>query len=218
MATSTETTDDAQQAAKRIRELERENADLTRKVEQYKPTANIRHLLFYDVETVAAYYTRQELADMVYEDMARQNMDRRQRGLDPIRFDDDELDDRIEEKKRQIVAAFTRPPTNRPGRVITMYDPKTDTLRSVPVESQINNMAGSLADGVVRYQNKGWKYTDPFICARKGCRREAALNGDGEWAFEGYCSGEHRDQVESAHRSSAPAAVITQDVMNRVRG
>lgn len=219
MATTTEpTTDDAQRAARRIRELERENADLSRKVEQFKPTADIRHLLFTDTEKVAAYYTHQELADMVYESLGKLNMDRRQRGLDPLRFDDDELEAKIEEKKRQIVAAFTRPPTNRPGRVIVMYDPHTDTLRTVPVESQINNMAGSLADGVVRYQRKGWKFTDPKLCSRKGCRAETALTADGKWAFEGYCSAEHRDQVERGRRGAAPPSVITQDVMDRVNG
>jgi hypothetical protein len=78
------------------------------------------------------------------------------------------------------------------------------------MENQINNMAGSLADGIIRYTRKGFKLTDPFLCPRAGCYRPAASDEFNRWRYDGYCSETHRAQVEGGE-ASPTAGLNTKD-------
>ena len=81
------------------------------------------------------------------------------------------------------------------------------TIEQIPMEGQINNGAGSLADGIVRYTRKGFKLTDPFLCPRAGCFQPAANNEFNEWAFDGYCTELHHDEVEGPNKKDTGVSV-----------
>ncbi len=80
------------------------------------------------------------------------------------------------------------------------------TIEQIPMEPQINNMAGSLADGLVRYTDKGFKVCRPFLCLRAGCNVPAAVSGN-DWTFDMYCSQSHRNEVEG--EDSPASGIIT---------
>ena len=75
-------------------------------------------------------------------------------------------------------------------------------------EPQINNTAGSLADGIVRYTEKGFKLTEPFLCPRAGCFTPAALNGN-QWAYNGYCSQLHQAETEGTVNRASNQVIVS---------
>ena len=81
-------------------------------------------------------------------------------------------------------------------------------MRQLPLEAQINNAAGSIADGVLKYRNKGAKIVTPFLCLLFDCYRPAALDDAGNPVFGLYCSEDHFRFVEgtSARGSNAGTA------------
>jgi len=89
------------------------------------------------------------------------------------------------------------------------------TIEQIPMENQINNMAGSLADGIIRYTRKGFKLTNPFLCPRAGCFKPATSNEFNKWMYDGYCTEIHRAEVEG-EQSSPTAGLQTRDVLSGV--
>jgi hypothetical protein len=132
------------------------------------------------------------------------NQQRRLEGLDPMRFTDEEMEEEIARLKVEELASRTKPASGPADKRIKMVKPNQDGsyfpphVVQIPYESQINNVAGSLADGVVIYTTKGYKLTRPFLCPRRNCFKAAALDINQKWAFDGYCSSEHYTQVEKS--------------------
>jgi hypothetical protein len=82
------------------------------------------------------------------------------------------------------------------------------------MENQINNMAGSLADGIVRYTRKGFKLTDPFLCPRAGCFKPAGMDEMKRWLYDGYCTDKHRAEVEGDQTPSTVGLNVRDTVLS----
>ena len=112
--------------------------------------------------------------------------------------------DDLKTKARTRAAAETTEPASRKIK-LAIYRGGKDvhdsegghlTIEQIPLEGQINNTAGSLADGIIRYTRKGFKLTDPFLCPRAGCFRPAGIDEFQRWQYKGYCSDKHYNEVE----------------------
>jgi hypothetical protein len=68
-------------------------------------------------------------------------------------------------------------------------------LVQLPLEGQVNNGAGSIADPVLRYTNRGAKLPRPPFCHLYDCYEPAAVM-NGRPVFQGYCSEDHRQTIE----------------------
>lgn len=186
-------------------DLEAENAALRAELEQakadrdrYKPTVDISDFLWESPADVSKWYSDDELFDIEYNrTVLKVNKDRFKRGLPPLPEPDaDQRKAMIEEAKRHMFAARQTPPRARPGRVIKMMHSNGRHIVQIPYEPQFNNINGSLADGIVKYQRKGFKQVDPFLCCRRGCMKPASRTADNMFADGGYCGPEHRQEVE----------------------
>jgi len=137
-------------------------------------------------------------ARIVSEDRARNR-----RGLPPQWTSDPESYERrvakiVEDLCREAVGETSKWVDNLSGairmRTVKMVKPD-GTLIQVPVEPQINNGAGSIADPIERYKRKGYKMASPMRCALRDCWKAAATTG-GRMTFGGYCSAAHVRHVE----------------------
>jgi len=137
----------------------------------------------------------------------KDNMKRAKDGLPVFNISDhpELLDDLIVELKTKEAMANAKEPTEAPTRRVKLLimrgNPPFPVIEQIPMEAQINNMAGSLADGIIRYTRKGFKLTDPFLCPRAGCFRPAQNDELGRWLYDGYCTERHRTEVEGAEKS-----------------
>jgi transposase-like protein len=135
----------------------------------------------------------------------KDNMRRAKDGLPVFNISDhpELLDDLIVELKTKEMMANAQEPTEPATRRVKLLIMRNGmpTIEQIPMENQINNMAGSLADGIVRYTRKGFKLTDPFLCPRAGCFRPAQNDELGRWSYDGYCTEKHRREVEGVEKS-----------------
>lgn len=87
------------------------------------------------------------------------------------------------------------------------------SMRQLPLEAQINNAAGSIADGVLKYRNKGAKIVSPFLCLLFDCYRPAALDEAGNPVHGLYCSQDHHQFVEGSTAAGANAGTAGERVL-----
>ena len=90
------------------------------------------------------------------------------------------------------------------------------TIEQIPYEGHINNVNGSLADGLVKYTRKGFKVTDPLLCFAQDCFKPAAVIGD-RYLYDCYCSEYHRTAVEGGNKVRFDTAIATNTAGGYVR-
>ena len=192
-------------------ELQGERDDLRAENEKLKPTINVLESI---TNRVAWLTTNTPEGDRYWLNRAeaefkKTNQARVADNLPPFDIKDfpEMLDDKITELKAKEAAAYAKEPSEPPSRKVKLaiyrggedaYDSENGvlTIEQIPLEGQINNTAGSLADGIVRYTRKGFRLTEPFLCPRAGCFRPAATDDFNRWAWDGYCTERHRNEVE----------------------
>lgn len=205
-----------------LEELRARNAALQEENDKFKPTYDVRGLLNHPVETLSEFFGPDYWRELAEQEFASENRQRMRDGLRPMDPDDRTISDiivRIQQEKRdqpnripgsniaepamkKIKMVIHRPMVFR-GRTI-----KYPVIEQIPLEPQINNTAGSLADGIVRYTEKGFKLTDPFLCPRNGCMADAALDNM-NWAFSGYCSRVHQMETEGVTNRDTNQVIVS---------
>lgn len=191
--------------------LTAERDELADENEKLKPTVDIHEWL---EDRVAWLSTKTPDGDRYWTNRAElewssTTRDRVRAGLDPFKIKDEPemFQKTIDDLKAKEVASAAAETTEPPSRKIKLaiYRGGKDandsvdgwlTIEQIPLEGQINNTAGSLADGIIRYTRKGFKLTDPFLCPRAGCFRPAAIDEFQRWQWKGYCSDKHYNEVE----------------------
>lgn len=185
--------------------------------DRYKPTVDIHHLFFDTEADLDRFYSDDQYREMVQNRLDEINMANAKRNRPAVRMDQPGVyDQMLKEVKDSLLSGslgkvhdgpWTRKikfakPNARDENGEPVFDlTKPLEIVGLPLEPQVNNTAGSLADGIVRYTQKGFKLTEPFICPAGPCFRAAALTDFGKWAHEGYCSQEHHDRIENALRT-----------------
>lgn len=191
----------------RLARLEARNTELEAENQALKPTVDIHAMLEDRVQWLtdnspegAKYWLNRAEATF-----KKDNMQRAKDGLPVFNISDhpELLDDLIVELKTKEAMASAKEPTEPPSRRVKLLIMRNGmpTIEQIPMENQINNMAGSLADGIIRYTRKGFKLTDPFLCPRAGCFRPAQNDELGRWLYDGYCTDKHRIEVEGSEKS-----------------
>lgn len=190
--------------------------ELEAQVEELSPTADVSHFLMETPDDVRARFSDQQLKDLANEERIRENRERNARGDFPLpALEGAELEASIDRAIGLLLAdrEAARPPLVGPlDRVLKMVD-RQGQLRQIPYEPQVNNMAGSLADGYERYRQKGFKMTKPTLCPTKDCYNAAAIAADGEYAYGAYCSTDHQARTERANTQTNVPGVTNRNVM-----
>jgi hypothetical protein len=183
--------------AERIVELEKELRAAKAEAAALSPTVDIRDRLFESPEQVKKHFTVTKLRKMVQDQNAAENRIRSRQGYDKIVLDKASVDELIDQLAEQFVndRLNAAPEEGWLLRTIKMVNIGTGNLIQIPYEGQFNNVAGSLRDGIVLYETKGYKRTDPMLCPAGDCFNPAAEKG-GKWVFSGYCSEDHYKRTE----------------------
>lgn len=169
------------------------------------PTADVSGYLYTTREQVIEFLGADKIAAVVEDRIATENKARTRQGYDRLTYTPGEKAKMRDELIDELLAdrdAATPPVEGHLSRSIKMVAPD-GSLRQIPYEGQINNVAGSLADGYVRYEKKGYKRTRPNLCPTTDCYRPAVVE-NGSFSFFGYCSRDHYLRTE---RPENPAAV-----------
>lgn len=192
-----------------LRAAAKEQAKLEAQVADLQPTVDITDRLFRNVEDVYSYFGLEKLEQAVRDEDAASQRQRNKKGYQPSHLTDDEVADRVrilaeafvEDRLVSVVPEAqtdTYPPLDRTLKMVA----PNGALVQIAYEAQINNVAGSLADGYIRYEMKGYKQTRPFLCPTKDCWEPAAITGGrgrnaGKLEFKGYCTQDHLTRTES---------------------
>lgn len=186
----------------RIAALEAQVEDQQTQIEALKPTRDVSDRVFTDPDDVVAFHGEERIEGMVADRIARQNRQRVREGLDRLPTSGKAGKELRTEIRETLIKELledrqkVRPPDEGwLDRTLKMVKPD-GALVQIPYEVQINNVAGSLADGYVRYERKGFKRTEPMMCPSKDCNEFAAQGADGKWAFHGYCTEDHFKRTE----------------------
>ena len=191
----------------RLARLEAANAELVAENKALKPTVDIGD---YITDRVKWITDNSPEGDKYWLNRAeatfkKDNMARAKDGLPIFNISDhpELLDNLVVELKTKEAIANAQEPTEAPSRRVKLLIMRNGvpTIEQIPMEAQVNNMAGSLADGIIRYTRKGFKLTDPFLCPRAGCFRPAENDELGRWKYDGYCTDKHRREVEGNEKS-----------------
>lgn len=182
--------------------LEAERNQLAAENARLKPTVDVREMI---TDRVAWLTTNTSEGDRYWINRAeaefkKTNQQRIADNLPPFDLKDypDMLEETITTLKAKEAQLHDREPVEPPSRKIKLAIERNGvlTIEQIPLEGQINNTAGSLADGIVRYTRKGFRITDPFLCPRAGCFRPASVDEFNRWSWGGYCSEKHHKEVE----------------------
>lgn len=205
-ADDTTGSDDA--AVEQLRaELEAANADLAtakqalaeaeQKARQLDPTADVSGFLYTTREELIDFLGLDTIDSIVENQIATDNKVRTRQGFDRLTYSPAEkksLRDQVIDELLSDREAAAPPSEGFLSRSLKMLSP-SGALIQIPYEGQINNVAGSLADGYVRYEKKGYKRVRPNLCPSTDCYREAVVE-NGEFTFFGYCSRDHYLRTE----------------------
>lgn len=182
-----------------------------KELEALRPTINIADRLFTTTADVRSYFGGKRIAELVKMRLAAENKRLNRQGFDRLDYSADELDALTETVLQGFLddRELTTPPAEGwLTRTLKMVAPD-GSLRQIPYEGQINNVAGSLADGLLVYEKKGFKRTEPMLCPSQDCWVEAAVGaagkGKGKLAFVGYCSEDHFKRTERGAQLPAGA-------------
>lgn len=201
----------------RIAELEGQISRLDAENQVLRPTQDISGYLEDRVKWLSTHTPEGEdyWLNRAEAEFKRENRQRAKDGLPVFDVKDhpELLDELVNTLKTAEAAALAKEPDEPPRRRIKMFIMRNGmpTIEQIPYENHINNVAGSLADGIFRYTQKGFKLTSPFLCPRAGCFRPAAVDGFNHWQFGGYCSERHYTEVEGQKATPIPG-VITADI------
>lgn len=190
--------------------------DAEDKVQEFKPTADVTMFLMASPEEVYARFGKEHLVDLANMERVKLNRERTKNGHFPLpQLEDDELDKALEAAIADLLLDRERatPPLEGPlNRVLKMVD-KQGGLRQIPYEPQINNMAGSLADGYERYRLKGFKMPEPMLCAAMNCYLLAAVNEEGKYLFRSYCTADHERRTERDQQAAGVPGITNRNVL-----
>jgi len=176
-----------------------------KQIEELKPTKNVAPFLFDTPEDVVAFYGDKKLDEMLKATVAAENKTRTKQGYDRTVYTPEEFAEAKEALIADLLADRTRMGPPLEGfldRTIKMIKPEDGNLVQIPLEAQINNVAGSLNDGMFRYEKKGYKRTEPMLCPAKDCWETSAI-GKGKFVHSGYCSEDHYKRTEWQRQSTA---------------
>lgn len=189
-------------------------------VEEYKPTVDVSGFLMESPDDVKARFSEQHLRDIAAAELAEINRQRHKNGLPPITYSDEEWEKKIAEAVEDLINDRHRTnipePPHRLMRGLKLIFPD-GSLRQVPYESQINNLAGSIADAIERYKLKGAKPTEPLLCPTYDCYRVSLVGDDGRFAYRGYCSRDHFQRTEPDLNAEDLDNIITRDQVRGMR-
>lgn len=166
-----------------------------------RPTVDIAGRLFRSTDDVRRYFGDKKIAQIVDAQIAFKQKVLNRQGFDRIKYDDEQMAEFVEEVLQAFVDDRLAGPPEEGWltRTLKMVAPD-GSLRQVIYEGQANNVAGSLADGLLIYERKGFKRTDPFLCPSQDCWEPAAVaasgKGKGKWLHSGYCSQDHFTRTE----------------------
>ena len=207
----------------RIAELEAELEQKDEQIDEMRPTKDVNEWFADRVQWLTDNSPEGEKywVNRAEAKFAADNVKRAKEGLPPfdIKHHPEILDDLINELKTKERMDAAKEPDEPPARKVKMFIMRNGmpTIEQIPMENQINNMKGSLGDGILRYTRKGFKLTEPFLCPRAGCFRPASTDEFGRWTADGYCSDTHRREVEGDAVSAVSGfQVQTKDPMIRV--
>jgi len=181
-------------------------------VVEYKPTTDVGSFLMETADDVRARFSEQTILDLAEGELAEINRVRLKAGHTQIKYDDDEWEKAIDATIADLLAdrQTNGPPVVGPlMRTLKMVKPD-GVLVQIPYEKQINNLAGSIADAVARYVDKGFKKTDPDLCPSQNCYEPSILKG-GNFVFKGYCSNDHLARTEGTQ--AAETDIITRTMV-----
>lgn len=177
------------------------NMELEERVNELSPTVDIRAMLFRTTKDVEDYFGPKKIDEMVKTRIAAERKAQSRQGF--------ERKDYTPEDVAEIKAALldsivddrvqsTPPDDGWITRTLKMVF--EGSLRQVIYEGQVNNTAGSLADGLLVYERKGFKRTEPMLCPAQDCWEEAAVATSGKnkgvALYVGYCSEDHYRRTE----------------------
>ena len=206
----------------RIAELEAEVARQQAEIERIKPSVDVSRMLEDTVE-----YLTELLGEDYWENLAQrawqnENRQRAKDNLPPV--DVKEHDawriQHIADLKAKVAARHEGAPIvfsddARPSRKIKLIIDRKQadgkmlpTIEQIPYEGHINNVNGSLADGLVRYTQKGFRITDPLLCFAQDCFKPAAVIGD-RYLYDCYCSEYHRSVVEGGNKPKFDTSIAS---------
>lgn len=200
--------DELAAAHARAAALEAELAEQARQIEAARPTVDVSKWLWESHEDVIEFYGMDKLREIVDQRIATENKKRTRQGFDRLSYTPEERQEMVGAVVAELLAdrLASGPPEEGPlMRTLKMVSPAGELVQ-IPYEEQVNNIAGSLADGRVRYETKGYKRTRPALCPAKDCFRPAAVE-DGKFLYFGYCSENHRARTEPAQQRGEAVAV-----------
>jgi len=216
----------------RIRELEAELARKDEEIQKHRPSVDIGRMMSDTVEWLTEQLGEEYWEMLAQNEWAQENKNRAKSNLPPISMNDypDMKQEAIAKFKAKVATRFDpdQPPVvfaedARPSRKIKLIiDRKQSTgqvlptIEQIPYEGHINNVNGSLADGLVKYTRKGFKVTDPLLCFAQDCFKPAAIIGD-RYLYDCYCSEYHRAAVEGGNKVRFDTAIATSTAGGYVR-
>ena len=202
-----------QELRDKLETLETRNRELEVENEKLSPTVDISAMLEDRVQWITDNSPEGERfwLNRAEAKFKNDNIQRAKEGLPGFNINDhpDILDDLINELKTKEATRRVGEPDEPPSRKVKLYIKRKGqmpVIEQLPMENQVNNMAGSLADGIIRYTRKGFKLTKPFLCPRAGCYAPAAVDEFQRWRWDGYCTEKHRIEVEG--KEEAPTTGI----------
>lgn len=194
--------DDLAEARARIAALEEENEKIREEAARYRPFVDMP--VFTDVAQVIEAVGRERLEELAQSKLAKENKRRQKEGLPPLWADNkrdyqNRVEELIREEADDIVKSQSKwidtdPSKLKRSRSLKMVKPD-GTMVQIPVEPQVNNGAGSLADPIEKYKRKGYKMTSPPRCPLYDCWRPSAVE-HGHFTYGGYCSQVHHQVME----------------------
>lgn len=188
------------------------------RAEKFDPTRDVTDRIFGDTGDVSNYFSPEHIREVAEAELADLNRNRMRRGYSPVDWDEATWAKKIEETKQAMVAErHGLVPTAGPlTRVMKLYNPKGNSLVQIPMEDQVNNHRGSLADSVERYRAKGFKLArvrcriergelvperdGPIVtlfCGAINCWEPAAAEAGGKFLNAGYCGPDHQRRTEA---------------------
>ncbi len=205
----------------RIATLEAHNKQLEEENYELKPTHDLEGMFTDRVEWLEENSPQGKnywvaLAEAEYKKVNKERALEGLPGFD-IKQHPEILDDLIIELKTKESTHIDNSAVEPAARKIKLAFKRNDAwmIEQIPFENQINNTAGSLADGIIRYTQKGFKLTNPFLCPRAGCFYPAAVDEMKRWQHDGYCTEVHRAEVEGKEKSPT-AGLQTMDVLSGI--
>ena len=177
-------------------------------VEEYKPTVDVSGFLMETVDDVKARFSESQIRDLAEREFAEVNRTRLKAGYSQIEFDEEAWEQAIDETIDDLLADRRRDGANPTGplmRVMKMMKPD-GILVQIPYENQINNLAGSIADAIQRYKDKGFKLVTPDLCPSQNCWELAAIE-NGLFIYGRYCSQDHQKRTEGTQNEGVEGAI-----------